>query len=79
MDNNLKKIFETGRKILADTKSAKPPSSKKGRAALATEAQEMPETDPHKIFIKRSIREKPKAADMVKEIKKFIEVAEKHL
>ena len=79
MDAHLKSIFESGRKILGDTKSAKAPASKKGRAKLATEAQEIPETDPHKIFVKRSIREKPKGADMIKEIKKFIEEAEKHI
>ena len=79
MDAHLKAIFESGRKILGDTKSAKAPASKKGRAALATEAQEPPETDPHKIFVKRAIREKPKSADMIKDIKKFIEEAERHL
>ena len=62
-----------------DTKAGKAPASKKGRAKLATEANEPPETDPHKIFVRRAIREKPKSADMIKEIKRFIEEAEKHL
>lgn len=79
MDSHLKSIFESGRKILGDTKSAKAPASKKGRAKLATEAQEPPETDPHKIFVKRAIREKPKSAEMIKDMKKFIEEAERHL
>ena len=79
MDSHLKSIFESGSKILGDTKSAKAPASKKGRAKLATEAQEPPETDPHKIFVKRAIREKPKSAEMIKDMKKFIEEAERHL
>jgi hypothetical protein len=79
MDPLLKSLFDTGRKLISDSKSAKPPASKKGKASLATEAMEPPETDPHKIFVKRAVREKPKNPEMIKEIKKFIEVAEKHL
>ena len=79
MDPLLKSLMQSGRKLLVDTKAAKAPASKKGKAALATEATEPPETDPHKIFIRRAIREKPKNADMIKEIKRFIEEAEKHL
>lgn len=79
MDPIVKSFFDTGRKLISDSKTAKPPASKKGKASLATEAMQPPETDPHKIFVKRAIREKPKNAEMIKEIKKFIQVAEKDL
>jgi hypothetical protein len=79
MDPVIKSLFDSGRKLIADSKAAKPPASKKGKAKLASEAMEPPETDPHKIFIKRAIRDKPKPAELLKDIKRFIEDAEKHL
>ena len=79
MDPIVKSLFDSGRKLIGDSKAAKAPASRKGKASLASEAMEPPETDPHKIFVKRAIREKPKTADMIKEIKRFIEEAEKHL
>jgi hypothetical protein len=34
------------------------------------------ETDPHKVFIKRTIAEKPKKAEVVEEMKRFTKAAE---
>lgn len=80
MDTTLKALFDTGRKLLADTKMPKPPHQAKLKdkvtpASMATPA----ETDPYKMFVKRTIHEKPKKVDLVDEIKRLIEMAERDL
>ena len=75
MDGTLKALFDTGRKILGDTKSAKP-AHRKPNATMAATPED---ADPHKNFIKRTVSEKPKKAELIKDIKRFIEQAEKEL
>ena len=77
MDGTLKSLFDTGRKILGDTKAPRPPHRK--AKATMEEVQGSVETDPHKNFIKRTVSEKPKKAELIKDIKRFIEQAEAEL
>ena len=81
MDENLQRLFKSGKKLLTDTKARKPVTEapKKGKIPPLGTAGNSVETDPHKAFIKRSIQEKPKKADMIKEIQRLIEMEEKML
>ena len=81
MDSTLKALFESGKVILTDTKQRKPVAAdpakpRKSRHTIAEAAAAQMETDPHKIFIRRAIDEKPSKAEIVDEIKKFIKHAE---
>jgi hypothetical protein len=67
----LKEVLSSGRAILGDTKTPKLKKQTK-----PSSVQESPESDPHKIFVKRAINEKPKKQDMVKEMERFIKAAE---
>lgn len=72
MSAYLNDFFKSGKKILEDTKS---PAIKKEKAkppALGTPT----DSDPHKVFIKRMIQERPKKKDVVEEFEKFIKAAE---
>lgn len=78
MSSYLKDVLSSGRKILGDTKQLPPPAQKgeeKGKPKPSS-IHNPPETDPHKVFIKRAINERPKKGEMVEEIKKFIKRAE---
>ena len=76
MADYLKDILASGKKILADTKTPKqlkkaaPPAGGKGKIPNPA-AGSGPETDPHKIFVKRAIQEKLKKADITKQLQKF--------
>jgi hypothetical protein len=72
----LSSVLKAGKKILIDTKA---PATKEKRDKIAKNAQEPVESDPHKAFIKKTITEKPKKEDVVKELKRFIEEAEARL
>ena len=72
MSSYLKDVLSTGRKILGDTKQLPVKDSKPKPSSI----HNPPESDPHKIFIKRAISERPKKSEMVDEIKKFIKQAE---
>lgn len=74
MSSYLKDVLSTGRKILGDTKLP-PNPSQKGKPT-ASSIHTPPELDPHKVFIKRAIHERPKKSEMVADIKKFIKQAE---
>jgi len=71
MSSVLKDLMSSGRKILADTKQ--PPMEKKVKPSTINNPVE---TDPHKVFIKRTIAEKPKKAEVVEEMKRFCKAAE---
>lgn len=71
MASYLKDVMASGRVILGDTKI--PKLSKQTKPSSVTEP---PESDPHKIFVKRTINEKPSKKDVVEEMKRFIKVAE---
>lgn len=72
------KFFESGKKLLSDTKQPKKSGVKKGKTTIE-EISGQVETDPHRIFVKRCVSEKPKKVEIVKDIKRFIEVAEAQL
>ena len=79
MDATLKALMDSGRRVVADTKTPKLAQKKKEVSrdeALGVGPQE---TDPHKIFVKRAINEKPKKAEIVKDIERFIKQAESEL
>lgn len=71
MSAYLDDVLKAGRRILTDTKTPKL-IVKKEKATVGSPT----ETDPHKIFIRRTIQEKPKKAIVVEEIKRFITSAE---
>lgn len=72
----LSQVLKTGRKILTDTKA---PATKEKREKIAQNAKEPVESDPHKAFIKKTITEKPKKEDVLKDFRRFIEEAESKL
>lgn len=83
MDATLEALLKRGCVVLTDTKQRKAPAPeagkpRKSRHTIAEAAAGQLETDPHKIFIRKAIDEKPSKADIVDEIKKFIKEAEKH-
>lgn len=77
MSSYLKDVLSSGRRILGDTKQL-PPVAQQGQPnkPKPSSIHNPPETDPHKVFIKRAINERPKKGEMVDEIKKFIKQAE---
>lgn len=71
MTDLLRDFLKSGKKLLDDTKAPK-------RMKKQPDLSEM-ETDPHRVFVKRTINEKPKPKDLVKELKRFIDAAEAEL
>ena len=74
MADYLKSVLSTGAKILADTKTPRknPESADSKPGRLPNPAVGSPlERDPHKVFVKRAIKERPKKADIVEEVQKF--------
>ena len=76
-------LLKSGKSLLVDTKQRKaapaaPGKAKPSRHTIA-EAAGVVETDPHKLFIRKAIDEKPSREKMVEEIKKFIKAAEDQL
>lgn len=79
MDSTLKALMDSGRKVIADSKTPKMAQKKKQVSrdeALGVGPQD---TDPHRVFVKRTINEKPKKAEVVKDIERFIKQAEAEL
>jgi hypothetical protein len=74
MDSTLKALFDSGRKLLVDTKTPKLTPSKPPKKMDAPVSG-----DPHKVFVQRTVQEKPKAKDVVEDFKKFITAAEQEL
>ena len=76
MSDKLAEFFTTGRKLVSDTKQPKPAHKKKQSATQDIAAFE---GDPHKVFIKRTISERPKKLEIIKDIVRFIKAAEAEL
>lgn len=76
MSSYLKDVLSSGRKILGDTKQLPVKDGGSKAKPKPSSIHNPPESDPHKIFIKRAISERPKKSEMVDEIKKFIKQAE---
>ena len=70
----LKDVLASGRKILGDTKTPKIAKQTK-----PSSLQTPPESDPHKVLVKRAIAEKPKKQELVDDFKRFIRAAEEAL
>lgn len=75
MDATLKALLDSGKKLLTDTKMPRKAAAAKPGKKMGV-IEEVGETDPFRIFSKRVIAEKPKRADVLKEIRRFIESAE---
>ena len=73
MSAYLNDFLKSGKKILEDTKS---PAIKKEKAKPVAALGTPTDSDPHKVFIKRMIQERPKKKDVVEEFEKFIKAAE---
>lgn len=76
MDQTLKNMFESGKALLTDTKTRKPKAVLPKPAKVGFDTQVKEELDPHRKFVKRVIDARPKKADLVEDIKSFIEKAE---
>jgi hypothetical protein len=72
----LSHLLKSGKVILSDTKI---PASKEKREKIVKNSQEPPDSDPHKAFIKKTITDKPKKEDVVKDFERFIKEAEAKL
>jgi hypothetical protein len=55
------------------------PEAKPGKTLAPVAAGSPPEKDPHKIFVKRAIKEKMKKAELTEEIQKFCDDADSKL
>ena len=73
MSSYLKDVLASGRKILGDTKQLPAPKTEKVKPSSI---HTPPESNPHKVFVRRAISERPKKSEMVEEMKKFIKQAE---
>lgn len=76
MDSTLKNFLSSGKKLLGDTTTPRAVDTKKAPRALTIEDTE---TDPHRRFVKRVIREKPTKKELVKDLEHFIASAEAQL
>lgn len=74
MSDYLKDLNNKGCRILSDSKIRPVKAAPKPPPITST-----PETDPHKAFIKRTIQERPKKAEVVEELMKFIRQEEEKL
>ena len=72
MSNPLADFMKSGKKLLEDTKLPKLAPAKNAKIPAVT-------GDPHKMFVRRTIQERPKKAEVVAELKKFISAAEEQL
>jgi DNA polymerase III epsilon subunit-like protein len=72
----LSHLLKSGKVILSDTKL---PASREKREKIVKNSQEPPDSDPHKAFVKKTITDKPKKEDVVKDLERFIKEAEAKL
>jgi hypothetical protein len=75
MSEALRDFLSSGRKLLNDTKAPKAKTTKSQPPPLGAPV----DTDPHKVFQKRTIADKPKKTEVVKDMEKFIKQAEDKL
>ena len=65
----LREFLKSGKTLIGDTKL-------KGTLKPKDRAKPDELGDPHKVFIRRTIQEKPKKAEIIEEFKKFIKISE---
>lgn len=80
MSDYLKEVLASGKRLLTDTKSRKAvePDKKTGKVPNPAAGGTL-EKDPHKVFVRRAVKEKPKKKDVVEEVQKFCDEADSHL
>ena len=74
MDSTLKTMMEAGKRLLVDTKQRRTAGAKKPNPSK--DLIEPAETDPYRVFVRRVIAERPGKAEILKDIHRFIKVAE---
>ena len=74
MDAQFKQFLESGKKMISDTKTPKVKQTKNQPSRMDAEIG-----DPHQVFVKRCIQERPSKKDIVEEFMKFITIAEKNI
>ena len=83
MSDYLRDLLATGKVLLQDTKTpraVKTATSSKGKGVTNPAAGSMPnETDPHKIFVRRAIKERLKKSDIKDQIQKFCDAEDEKL
>lgn len=83
MSDILKDLMSSGKRLLSDTKQRTlqaPAPTKNEKKSLRPIAEGSgPETNPHKIFIKRVIAEKPKKSVIIEKFQKFCDEADENL
>ena len=83
MDDHFKHFLDSGKKLLQDTKAPRRPATTvvKGKKDTGPAQPKMSELsdDPHAVFVRRVVHEKPKKPEIVEQIKRFIVVAEANL
>lgn len=82
MSDYLKDILASGKTLLQDTKvpkQAKVTTGSKGKIPNPAAGSMPGETDPHKIFVKRAIKERLKKSEVKEEIQKFCDAADAEL
>lgn len=81
MDETFKNFLQTGRTILRDTKMPrKIPVKVEKKGKEAHQLKQSPVSDdPHKVFVRKVVAEKPKKKDILEQIKRFIVSAEEDL
>ena len=82
MSDYLKDILASGKKLLTDTKTprkALEPEKKTGKIPNPAAGSDPVETNPHKIFVKRGIKERLKKSEIVEELQKFCDAEDAKL
>ena len=74
MDATYKQFIESGRTLISDTKQVKKVAVKQQKPM-----KEEDKGDPHKVFVRNTIGSLPSKADLLVEVKKFIEIEEAKL
>lgn len=74
MDTTLKDFLMSGKALLVDTK--RPKSVYKKEKVSKGEVLGETEKNPHKVFIRRTIHEKPPKKEVVEQFQRFTEAAE---
>jgi len=71
MDKTFQAFIDSGRHLILDTKVPRKMGQKTSKPMTTSDGG-----DPHKVFVKYSIANKPKKAELLVDIKKFIKQAE---
>ena len=82
MSDYLKEVLANGRKLLTDTKSPRKtpiPDSKPGKLPNPAMGSSPLEKDPHKVFVRRAVKEKLKKSEFVEELQRFCDDADSKL